>query len=118
MQRACLRSKPLFVRTKCVASALERGRWGLTIWYNQSYTSGMKTAISIPDPVYEAAEQLAHELGMSRSELYATAISDFVSAHQEDHVTAQLDELYATQDSSLDQVSERLQTLSLSQEEW
>lgn len=31
----------------------------------------MKTAISIPDPIFEAAEGFARRLGMSRSELYA-----------------------------------------------
>ncbi|MEM6753148.1 MAG: ChpI protein, partial [Cyanobacteria bacterium P01_C01_bin.38] len=33
----------------------------------------MKTAISIPDPLFEAAEQFAKRLGLSRSELYAMA---------------------------------------------
>jgi predicted DNA-binding protein len=45
-------------------------------WYNQSYTLNMKTAISLPDEVFESAEQLAKRLGKSRSELYALAIND------------------------------------------
>jgi metal-responsive CopG/Arc/MetJ family transcriptional regulator len=31
----------------------------------------MKTAISIPDPLFEATEQLARRLGKSRSQLVA-----------------------------------------------
>ena len=35
----------------------------------------MRTAISIPDDLFESAEELAAELGMSRSQLYATALA-------------------------------------------
>jgi metal-responsive CopG/Arc/MetJ family transcriptional regulator len=46
----------------------------------------MKTAISVPDSVFEAAEQLAHRLGLSRSELYAKAVEEFISAHKNQDV--------------------------------
>ncbi|MFV9507021.1 MAG: hypothetical protein AB4911_20925 [Oscillochloridaceae bacterium umkhey_bin13] len=38
----------------------------------------MKTAISIPDPLFEAAEQYAQDKGLSRSELYAKAIQHYL----------------------------------------
>ena len=47
----------------------------------------MKTAISIPDAIFETADQLAARLGVSRSELYVTAIRDFLKRHREDKVT-------------------------------
>jgi metal-responsive CopG/Arc/MetJ family transcriptional regulator len=78
----------------------------------------MKTAISVPDPIFEAAEKLAHQLGISRSELYTTAVSSYVKAHQEDQVTAQLNQLYDIEDSSLDGVIAQLQALSLPREDW
>jgi metal-responsive CopG/Arc/MetJ family transcriptional regulator len=78
----------------------------------------MKTAISIPDPIFEAAEQLARKSGVSRSKLYTTAIAAYVEKHRAAHITEQLNQLYATDDSSLDEVIQRLQTLSLSKEEW
>ena len=78
----------------------------------------MKTAISVPDPIFEAAEQLAHQLGISRSELYSTAVSDFIKAHQSDQITAQLNRVYATEDSALDPVLAQIQALSLPREEW
>lgn len=86
--------------------------------YNFSYTGAMKTAISVPDPIFEAAEQLAHVLGISRSELYSTAVSDFIRTHQADQITAQLNRVYATEDSALDPVLAQIQALSLPREEW
>ena len=41
----------------------------------------MKIAVSIPDPVFKAAERLAKRLGVSRSELYARAIDEFNRNH-------------------------------------
>jgi hypothetical protein len=54
---------------------------------NPGYTSGMKTAISLPDEVFENAEKLASRLNVSRSELYARALQDFVRQHDPDSVT-------------------------------
>ena len=41
----------------------------------------MKTAVTIPDPVFDAAEKLAKQLGVSRSELYARALAEFNDKH-------------------------------------
>jgi len=46
----------------------------LAAWYNSDYTLVMKTAISIPDDLFATAEQLAARFGVSRSELYVTAL--------------------------------------------
>jgi predicted transcriptional regulator len=54
----------------------------------------MKTAISIPDALFQAADRLAARLGVSRSELYARAVADWVARHQADAITAQLDAVY------------------------
>ena len=48
----------------------------------------MKTAVSIPDDLFAAAEQLAERLGTSRSRLYALALEAYVARHSEDEVTA------------------------------
>lgn len=78
----------------------------------------MKTAVSIPDPIFKAAERVAKRLGMSRSELYSRAISQFVEAHVEKNITRELDHVYAEEDSSVDPVLEQLQAASLPREEW
>lgn len=80
----------------------------------------MKTAISIPDPVFRAAEQLAKRTGMSRSELYSVAIAQYVKAHRGVGVTERLNEVYGEEEglSLLDPVTDALQLLSLPRDEW
>ena len=56
------------------------------------HTFGMKTAVSIPDDVFEDAERLASRLQTSRSKLYARALAEFVARHDDDRVTALMDE--------------------------
>ena len=78
----------------------------------------MKTAVSIPDPVFRKAENLAKSLGISRSQLYTTALKTFVAEHDEDDVTKRLNEVYSQQDFSLDPVLEKMQFMSLPEEHW
>ena len=54
----------------------------------------MKTTISIPDKVFEAAERAAEKLGMSRSELYANAVREYLERHGRDDVTEKLNAVY------------------------
>jgi len=58
----------------------------------------MKTAISIPDPVFHSAEELAARLGISRSELYCRALREMIEKHDGAAITAQLDAVYGDQD--------------------
>ncbi len=59
------------------------------------YTPGMKTAISIPDDVFEDAERLARALKKSRSQLYSHALREYVARHAADRVTEALDRICA-----------------------
>lgn len=47
----------------------------------------MKTAISIPDDIFEQAERLIRRAGRSRSEIYSQAIREYVARHSPDEVT-------------------------------
>ena len=80
----------------------------------------MKTAISIPDEIFEAAELTAKNLGVSRSELYATAVQEFVTRYRRDDVTAKLDALYGDDKtiSHLDPALQALQTRSVGETDW
>lgn len=78
----------------------------------------MKTAISIPDKVFETAEGLARRLHLSRSELYVRAIKEYVQEHCADGVKESLDQVYGTTDSALDEVSKQLQSESLPEDDW
>jgi metal-responsive CopG/Arc/MetJ family transcriptional regulator len=78
----------------------------------------MKTAISIPDPVFEAAEEFAHRLGMSRSQLYTEAVKKYLKEHKNERVTIILNEIYSKEPSGLDHVAQALQYSSLAKDEW
>ena len=80
----------------------------------------MKTAVSIPDRVFESAEKLAARLGVSRSQLYAKALASLVEKHREDLITSRLNEVYGPggEESSLDRQPSNLQTRSLAREKW
>ena len=82
------------------------------------YTQAMKTAISIPDTVFAAADELAQRLQLSRSQLYSRAVESFVQAHRQESVTAALDRVYATEPSELAPSWVALQSASLQKDEW
>jgi len=53
----------------------------------------MKTAISIPEDLFNDAERLVARFRTSRSELYSPAIAEFVARHDDDAVTRALHEV-------------------------
>jgi metal-responsive CopG/Arc/MetJ family transcriptional regulator len=78
----------------------------------------MKTAISLPDELFSAADALAGRLGVSRSELYATAVAEFLAKHDPADVTRRLDLLYADETSSLDPAIRSAQRRSIDRDVW
>jgi metal-responsive CopG/Arc/MetJ family transcriptional regulator len=78
----------------------------------------MKTAISIPDPIFSRVERFARRRKMSRSALFAAAVSEYLEQHGEEDVTERLNEIYSKENSILDPVLMDLQTLSLTEEQW
>ena len=78
----------------------------------------MKTAISLPDEVFESADALAERLGLSRSELYATAVAEYVAKHRDQDVTARLNDVYAGEPSGLDPALRSAQARSVGRSEW
>ena len=57
------------------------------------YTAGMKTAISLPDDLFEAGERHRKRHRKSRSQLYAEALSEYLSRHAPDEVTEAMNEV-------------------------
>ena len=78
----------------------------------------MKTAISIPDPIFKAAERLARRLGMTRSHLYTKAVTGYIQKHKNDKVCEKLNEIYERESSSLDSTMHAIQWASIDEEEW
>ncbi|MEO8029436.1 MAG: hypothetical protein ABJC74_05085 [Gemmatimonadota bacterium] len=73
----------------------------------------MKTAISLPDALFASADALAERLGVSRSELYATALAEFLAKHHGRKVTERLNAVYAAETGTLDPAVRRGQARSL-----
>jgi len=53
-----------------------------------------KTAISLPDKVFFAAEETAHNLGISRSALYVDALTEYLEKYSRKNITQKLNEVY------------------------
>ena len=78
----------------------------------------MKTAISIPDSIFESAEKLAQRLGKSRSELYTQAINSYLEKNSEVSIKELLDKVYVDVDSQLDPAINNMQARSVPREKW
>ena len=78
----------------------------------------MKTAISLPDPLFRLAEQMAKRLGLSRSRFFAVAVEEFVKSSKGKEITKRLNEVYSKEDSSLDPIFSEMQSHTLHRDEW
>ena len=78
----------------------------------------MKTAISIPDPIFRKADKLAKRLGVSRSHLYAMAVQRLIDAHDDDAITAAIDRVLASETSELDPMVKQFQARTLAKDPW
>ena len=78
----------------------------------------MKTAIYVPDDVFATAERMAKRMSVSRSELHARAVREYIAEHRHAGVRGRLDALYVSQPSILDQGLQDAQILSLPPEDW
>lgn len=88
--------------------------------YNYGYTELMKTAISIPDALFEEADRLAKTRGWSRSELYVNAVTAYVNSERFSGVREKLDTVYGNdkEDSAIDPILADAQYRSLPKEKW
>lgn len=78
----------------------------------------MKTAISLPDAVFEQAEALAQQLGVSRSELYTKALQAYLERYNREQILLKLNQVYGKESSELDPVMAKMQFMSLPHEDW
>jgi metal-responsive CopG/Arc/MetJ family transcriptional regulator len=78
----------------------------------------MKTAISLPDQLFHAADALAARLGVSRSRLFATALAEYLAKHQTRKVTERLNAVYGHESSTLDPALRGVQARALGRKSW
>ena len=78
----------------------------------------MKTAVSIPDEVFEGAERLARRTKKSRSQLFSDALQEYLARHAPEEITEAMNrvcaELGETRDSFISSAARR----ALRRSEW
>jgi len=74
----------------------------------------MKTAISIPDELLSDIERTAKKLGIPRSQLFARALEEFITNHAPQDVTARINQILETENSSVDAHLAAMQAATMS----
>jgi predicted transcriptional regulator len=79
----------------------------------------MKTAVSVPDDIFERVERLARRSGRSRSEVYSAALREYVARHAPDEITEALDRVVGgLQGAGGDAFAEAAARRTLEASEW
>ncbi len=78
----------------------------------------MKVAISVPDPVFDAAERLAKQRAVPRSRLFTEALEEYVAKHGSEAGTDRLNAVYAAECSGVEQAMAHAQFKSVADEAW
>ncbi len=87
--------------------------------YDPGYTHRMKTAISVPDDVFDQAERAAKRLGLSRSELFTRAVQAFLATRAEQNITSSYDAAFGDAgDSDVDELRREGARRALLDVEW
>ena len=81
------------------------------------YTSGVRTAVSIPDDVFAAVERLARQTKKSRSQLISDAIREYVARHGQD-ATEIMDRISAELGQPVDEFVSEAARQTLGRSEW
>jgi len=78
----------------------------------------MKTAVSIPDPVFAKADRYARRVKKSRSRIFSEALREYLARHSPDEVTETMDQALAAIDEPHDQFVTQASERILRQVEW
>jgi predicted transcriptional regulator len=86
--------------------------------WSHGYTIGMKTAISIPDDLFDGAERLARRTRRSRSRLFTDAVREYLARHAPDKVTESMDQAIMEIGQGNDEFVYSVARRTLEQTEW
>ncbi len=78
----------------------------------------MKTAISVPNDVFELSERLAKKLKVSRSKIFAMGVKKLGEEYDEDDITARINAVCKEVDTSLDPFWKEMQSRALPKDKW
>ena len=96
----------------------DTGRLCLANYRKRGYTFGMKTAISIPNELFDVAERLARRTRKSRSRLFSDALREYVARRSPDKVTEAMDQALAEIGESNDSFVEAASRRRLERSDW
>lgn len=72
----------------------------------------------MPDDLFRLAEATARRLRLSKRELYATAIAEYLKRQQGSAITERLNDVYARHPAKLDSRLDRAQLKSVEKDAW
>ncbi len=78
----------------------------------------MKTAISVPNDIFQLSEKLAKKLKVSRSAIFAMGVKKLAEEHDEEEIIAQINRVCEKVDTSLDPAVRQYQNRILQREKW
>lgn len=78
----------------------------------------MKTAISVPNDVFELSERLAKKLKVSRSKIFAMGVKKLGEEYDENDIIARINAVCDEVDTSLDPFWKEMQSRTLPKDEW
>ena len=78
----------------------------------------MKVAVSIPDPIFEAAERLAKQRDVPRSQVFTEALASYLELRNSESITTLLNEIYDQESLSVDAALTAAQFETISHEAW
>ena len=78
----------------------------------------MKTAISVPNDVFELSERLAKKLKVSRSKIFAMGVKKLGEEYDDEDIIAQINAVCEEVDTSLDPAIRFYQSRAIKREKW
>jgi metal-responsive CopG/Arc/MetJ family transcriptional regulator len=78
----------------------------------------MRTAVSLPDDVFERADRLAKRRNIDRDELFAEALREYVARHDPDAVTEALNRVLEQEGADVDPPPRAAARRTLERVEW
>jgi len=78
----------------------------------------MKVAVSVPDRIFEAAERLAKQRSVPRSQIFAEALAAYLESRGSEAITSKLNEIYGREASAVDKGLTQVQLDSINHETW
>jgi predicted transcriptional regulator len=90
----------------------------IVLQYYQSYTSAVKTAISLPDKLFKRADRFAKARRISRSELVAKALEAYLTLREKRELTREFNEYSAQFETGLSPTERKRRYRRLLEIEW